>query len=80
MIQVTSQTDLPGCPASDSPDRTRHCSARDLKAAEFTDEDQAFVLKYYDESAGEMPGESAIRDKIRQEEEATTKPYIECHL
>lgn len=47
--------------------------SRELKAAEFTDEEQAFVLKYYDESAGEMPGESAIRDKIRQEEEAKKK-------
>ncbi len=47
--------------------------SRELKAAEFTDEEQAFVLKYYDESTGEMPGESAIRDKIRQEEEAKKK-------
>ena len=47
--------------------------SRELKAAEFSDEEQAFVLKYYDESAGEMPGESAIRDKIRQEEEAKKK-------
>lgn len=47
--------------------------SRELKAAEFSDEEQAFVLKYYDESTGEMPGESAIRDKIRQEEEAKKK-------
>ena len=47
--------------------------SRELKAAEFSDEEQAFVLKYYDESAGEMPGESAIRNKIRQEEEAKKK-------
>lgn len=47
--------------------------SRELKAAEFTDEEQAFVLKYYDESTGEMPGESAIRNKIRQEEEAKKK-------
>lgn len=47
--------------------------SRELKAAEFSDEEQAFVLKYYDESTGEMPGESAIRNKIRQEEEAKKK-------
>ncbi|WP_276936535.1 hypothetical protein [Faecalibaculum rodentium] len=59
--------------ASCSETMSKEDLSRELKAAEFTDEEQAFVMKYYDESAGEMPGESAIRDKIRQEEEAKKK-------
>lgn len=49
-----------------------------LKSAGFTQEEGTFVLKYYDESTGEMPGESDIREKIQQEEEAKKKAEEEA--
>lgn len=44
-----------------------------ILAAGFTDEQNQFVLKYYDETAGTVDDEETIRQKIREEEEAKKK-------